>query len=116
MSAGTPPLKRRLRTNHEYLVTELRVSNYLDALFQAEVISSEDMVKLRGQSDRYEQSRYLLGILSGKPEAKIEKFLEIVKTREDMQPHIYWELFPEEEKDKRDDSKQVTVGEAENHG
>ena len=123
MSADKSPLKRRLREKRDYLVTTLRVSNYLDALFGAEVISDEDMEKLKNQSDRFKQTRYLLDILSGKSEESIERFLEMVKTKKDMQPHIYWELFPEhvhpEERAngiERDGLKQVTGDEVQDQG
>lgn len=41
------PLKDRLRTHYEYLVSELRVSIYVDALYGAEVLSDEDKEQSR---------------------------------------------------------------------
>jgi hypothetical protein len=87
------PAKSILRKNYEYLVNELRVSTYLDAFFSEEVISLEDMENLQKERGKVEQARKFLGLLLHTAEENIKKFFEILKTRQDKQPHIYRHLF-----------------------
>jgi hypothetical protein len=82
-----------LRKNYEYLVNELRVSTYLDAFFSERVMSFEDKENLQKERGKVEQARKFLGLLLHTAEENIKKFFEILKTRQDKQPHIYRHLF-----------------------
>ena len=93
--SSDPPARRVVRKNYDYLVNELRVSKYLDAFFQEEVIDAQDKEGLQKKRNRYKQARYFVDILLGKPEEIIKKFFEIMKTKTDVQPHIYRRLFPD---------------------
>lgn len=105
MSACERPLKERLRENYEYLVKELRVSNYVDALFGAKVISDQDKQKIRDLRDKYEQARYFLDGLMCKSEKTIANFFEVVKTGDDEQPHIYEKVFTRSEEQNTQDDR-----------
>ena len=106
---------RVVRKNYEYLVNELRVSNYLDALYGEELLSDQDVLSLRNEQDNYDQTRKFLDILKGKSEQVIENFFEILKTRTGprFQPHIYHRLFPHAEQrdgtSQQDDATNVAV-------
>jgi hypothetical protein len=82
-----------LRKNYEYLVNELRVSTYLDAFFSERVMSFEDKENLQKERGKVEQARKFLGLLLHTAEENIKKFFEILKTRQDKQPHIYRHLL-----------------------
>ena len=88
------PLRGILRENYAYMVQELRVLNYLDALFEAKVLSYQDKESLRNEQNNYEQTSKFIDILLHKSEENIKLFFEIVRTRTNAQPHIYRELFP----------------------
>ena len=88
------PFRAIVRKNYEYLCRELRVSNYLDALYEVKVLSRQDLDSLLGNElNNYEQTSNFMDILLHKPEESIKMFFEIVRTRTDAQPHIYRELF-----------------------
>ena len=93
MSAEEKPARRLVRKNYEFLINELRVSNYLDALYEEELLTSQDNASLRSEQNECKQAREFVNILLKKPEETIEKFFEIVKMRKDAQPHIYRKLF-----------------------
>jgi hypothetical protein len=85
---------RVLRKNYEYLVNELNVSTYLDALYAEDVISFENKENLQKEESKVEQARAFLDILLYKPDDNVRKFFEIVRTRQDKQQYIYKQLFP----------------------
>ena len=88
------PFRAIVRKNYEYLCRELRVSNYLDALYEVKVLSRQDLDSLLGnERNNYEQTSNFLDILLHKSEESIKMFFEIVRTRTDAQPHIYRKLF-----------------------
>ena len=89
MSARDPSLRRRLKHHYEYLVNELMISNYLGLLFSADVISMREMETLREMRVRHEQTTRFIDDLLRKSDDQIAKFLEIVQTKSDAQPHIY---------------------------
>lgn len=93
MSGGDRPLRDRIHDHYDYLVGELRVSNYLDALYRTRVISDEDKEQLRHECNRREQARNFLDALMRKPEDSIASFFEIVKQKADEQPQIYDKIF-----------------------
>jgi hypothetical protein len=93
-SSREQPTKRVLRKNYEYLVNELNVSTYLDALYAEDVISFENKENLQKEESKVEQARAFLDILLYKPDDNVRKFFEILGTRKDKQHYIYKQLFP----------------------
>ena len=55
-----------VRSNFGYLASELLVSNYLDALYEVEVLSVQEMENLRGVQNKREQTANFLAILMSK--------------------------------------------------
>ena len=100
MATGTTKpvtlMRDRLRKHYAYLKEQLIASNYLDDLYGQEVLSGQEKERLEAVGDRrQQQAGDFLDILIRKPEEKIQKFFDIVKTTTDKQPHIFDEVFPE---------------------
>ena len=93
-SSSEQPAINVVRKNYVYLLHELRVSNYLDALYKAELLSLLEMESLWYERNKYEQTRNFLDILITKSERKVKEFLEIVRIATDLPPHISQQLFP----------------------
>ena len=98
MSSDRTPLRDRLRKKYDYLIVNLTVSSYVDALFAKGVISVLENEHLRHESNRHTQARYLLDSLMCKSESTIGDFVEIVR-RKAEQPQIYETLCSPEEID-----------------
>ena len=96
MSRSNRPLRDRLRRNYTYLIDELTVSNYVNDLYQAAVLSVREKDELLSTTDRHKQAQIFVDTMMRKSEPAIQKFLDILQTRMDKQPHIYEVLFPEE--------------------
>jgi hypothetical protein len=93
MSDKEEPLRCLLRKNSDYLIHELRVSLYINILFDQKVLSMEDKEWLRGIPSRGNQAEKFVDIMLRKPESSIQKFLDILRNHEDKQPQIYKRLF-----------------------
>lgn len=91
--------KKRLRTHYSYLKEELVAPPYVELLFQAEVLTSQEKQTLTDpQKSQSELARLFVDTLMRKPEWGIDTFFQLLRSRRDMQPHIYDELFPEHSK------------------
>ena len=88
MSSDRTPLKERLREKYDYLITNLTVSSYVDALFAKRVISVQEKEYLRRETNRHEQARYLVDNLMCKSEGTIRDFFDVVR-RKAEQTQIY---------------------------
>jgi hypothetical protein len=93
MSTGDRPLRDRLRSNYTYLINEL-LSNYVNDLYQASVLSGREKDELFATTDTHRQAQRFVDTLMGKGEPAIQKFFDILRTRTSMQPHVYEALFP----------------------
>lgn len=96
LSDGARPLRDRLRENYAYLSDELKVSCYVNDVFEAKVLSRQDKDELSDlASSRRKQAEAFLDTMMSKPESSIRKFFDVVRTQKDKQPQIYEHLFPE---------------------
>jgi hypothetical protein len=93
MSDEEEPLRCRLRDNWDYLIGELRVSLYINILFEKKVLAIEDREQLSEIPSRGVQAEKFVDIMLHKSESSIQKFLDILKNHEDKQPQIYKRLF-----------------------
>ena len=105
------PFRAIVRKNYEYLCRELRVSNYLDALYEVKVLSRQDLGNLLGnEQNNYEHTSYFMDILLHKSEESIKTFFEILRTRTDAQPHICRELFSHKQQQDGTSQQEDTTG------
>jgi hypothetical protein len=100
-------MKDRIRKNYDYLIRELQVSNYLNYLFQEQVLSSDELDDLRSIQGRKHQAERFVDTIMRKPEEKLKKLFDKVNT-DDGQPHIYKKIFG---KSKQDSEQRASQGE-----
>ena len=103
-------LRDRIRKNYHYLVSELLVTSYVNALFQEGALSIEEKEQLSGICSRKEQAECFVDIMMRKPDKSIQKFFDIVRTQTDKQPHIYAKLFPDSLSSEQDQRAQQLDG------
>jgi hypothetical protein len=86
------PLKEGLRDEYDYLISDLTVPSYLDALFAKRVISDLEKEHLRNERNRHEQARYLIDGLMRKSDDAIRAFVDIIGEKAE-QPQIHKALL-----------------------